>query len=276
MKEITPSLLIVLMICVVLPGCHKAEGQHIEEHHHLIRLTSPVVQDVIRTQQYVCQIHSRRHIEVCALEGGYLQEIHVKEGQTVKEDELMFKIQPVLLQAKLDSELAEAKLAQLKVNNTQRLVEQNVVSDKELALAEAERDKARAKAELAKAELNFTNIKAPFAGIVDRQHHQQGSLIEEGDVLTTLSDNQVMWVYFNVPEARYLEYSEDLDKDELRIELVLANGNTFPQPGEIGAIEADFNNETGNIAFRADFENPKGPYRKKTQPNCKAYKIRHL
>ncbi len=71
-------------------------------------------------------------------------------------------------------------------------------------------------------------------------------------MLTTLSDNSVMWVYFNVPEARYLEYKAELaqHKDELQLELVLANGQKFPQPGQIGAIEADFNNETGNIAFR--------------------------
>jgi membrane fusion protein (multidrug efflux system) len=100
-----------------------------------------------------------------------------------------------------------------------------------------------------------------------------GSLIEEGDVLTTFSDNSLMWVYFNVPEARYLEYKTELDKDKansnepdnhassnqhLKIELKLANGEIFSQPGKIGAIEADFNNTTGNIAFRADFPNPNG------------------
>ena len=93
--------------------------------------------------------------------------------------------------------------------------------------------------------------------------NQLGSLIEEGDVLTTLSDNSVMWVYFNVPEARYLEYKAELDNDDqhgdkLQVELKLANGKIFPQPGKIGAIEADFNNETGNISFRADFPNPTG------------------
>jgi membrane fusion protein (multidrug efflux system) len=78
----------------------------------------------------------------------------------------------------------------------------------------------------------------------------------EGDVLTTLSDNDVMWVYFNVPEARYLEYQASKDKDELQIELMLANHQKFPQAGSIGAIEADFDNKTGNIAFRGDFPNP--------------------
>ena len=67
-----------------------------------------------------------------------------------------------------------------------------------------------------------------------------------------------MWVYFKVPEARYLEYMADLNqhKDDLKIELMLANGSKFEQIGKIGAIEADFNNENGNIAFRADFPNP--------------------
>lgn len=239
------------------------EEQHASgEHHprHKIIATRPMLQDVVSTQQYVCQIHSRNHIEVRALEGGYLEEIPVREGQSVKRGELLFKIMPVLYKAKLDSDLAEAELAQVEYDNTARLVKQNIVSDQELKLAAAKLAKAQAEVNLAKAELDFADIKAPFDGIVDRQMHQLGSLIEEGEILTTLSDNSVMWVYFNVPESRYLLYKNELEKDQddLKVELKLANGNIFSQPGQIGAIEADFNNETGNIAFRADFPNPEG------------------
>ncbi len=109
--------------------------------------------------------------------------------------------------------------------------------------------------------MNFTKVRAPFDGIVDRLHQQLGSLVKEGDMLTTLFDNSLMWAYFNVPEARYLEYkSANLDqhKDDLKIELDLANGNRFDQPGKLGAIAAQFNNNTGNIPFRADFPNPDG------------------
>ena len=108
--------------------------------------------------------------------------------------------------------------------------------------------------------MNFANIKAPFDGIVDRLLQREGSLIKEGDILTRLADNSVMWVYFNVPEKYYLLYMasrKQREKDD-KIELVLANGETFPQPGKIGAIEADFNNENGNIKFRADYPNPDG------------------
>jgi membrane fusion protein (multidrug efflux system) len=206
----------------------------------------------------VCQIHSRRHIEIRAIDSGYLQQVHIQEGQSVKQGASMFKIVPVLYKAKLDSEAAEAEVAEIKYNNTKSLTAKAVVSNQELALANAELARARAKVGLAQAELNFTELRAPFDGIIDRQYQQQGSLVSEGDVLSTLSDNQVMWVYFNVPEARYLEYKASLNKNPegLDIELKLANGEIFPYKGKIGAIEADFNNETGNIAFRADFPNP--------------------
>lgn len=238
---------------------HEPEEKPHEEHHKIL-VTSPQAKSVSIPQEYVCQIHSRRHINVCALEGGYLEAITVKEGQTVMKDDLMFKILPTLYQAKLNAENAEAQLAQLEFKNTKQLFEKKVVSQNEVALLQAKLSKAQAKAELAGAELNFTNVKAPFNGIVDRLHEQLGSLIKEGDILTTLSDNSVMWVYFNVPEAQYLEYmaATGEHKEDQQIELVLANGEKFKQTGKIGAIEAKFNNETGNISFRADFQNPDG------------------
>ncbi len=252
-----------------------------EEVHETLRqivVTSPKAMDITVTQEYVCQIRSQAHIDVRAFVSGYLDKIAVREGQAVKKGDLMFQIKPILYQAKLDAENAEARLALLEWQNTKKLNQtkvggQSVVSDNEVLLLEAKRDMAKAKANLAQAELDFTNITAPFDGIVDRQQQQLGSLIKEGDNLTTLSNNSTMWVYFNVPEARYLEYMAETGegKNSLQIGLKLANQQMFPETGRIGkfvakdgstqtygAIEAQFNNETGNIAFRADFPNPKG------------------
>ncbi len=257
--KVSPILAIILaLIALSLPACnmHKQE----EEHHeaHKIVATNPESKPVTLTQQYVCQIHSQRHIKVCALEKGYLEAITIKEGQQVKEGDQMFKVIPILYQKMADAERAEANLARLEYNYTKKLHEDKVVSQNEVALLEAKLAKAEAKAQQAKAELDFATVKAPFDGIVDRLQHQQGSLVEEGEILSTLSDNSVMWVYFNVPEARYLEYMANLkkDKEDLKIELMLANGSKFDQLGKIGAIEADFNNTTGTVMFRADFPNP--------------------
>lgn len=281
MKNTSIQAVILTLTVLSLPACDVVTGQNAEVGHHggdaeghadahteghvegephhadhRILVTSPVIMDVVSTQPYVCQIHSRNHIEVRALEGGYLEQILVKEGQAVKQGDLMFKILPILYQAKLDADVAEANLAEIELQNTERLFQQKIVAQPEVALARAKLAKAQAQVKLAQAELDFAEVKAPFDGIVDRQRDQLGSLIGEGDVLTTLSDNSVMWVYFNVPEARYLEYEENNDRDKLKVELMLANHEKFPQVGRIGAIEADFNNETGNISFRADFDNP--------------------
>ena len=120
-----------------------------------------------------------------------------------------------------------------------------------MKLFEAKLAKAQAKVDLAKAELDFTNVKAPFDGIVDRLHEQQGSLVKEGDILTTLSDNSVMWVYFNVPEKRYLEYMAEpgQKKESPAIELDAGERGKFTHPGKIpasiGAIEANSTTRTG-------------------------------
>jgi membrane fusion protein, multidrug efflux system len=256
---------------------HKQEEESHHEHQKVV-VTSPQAKDVTITQEYVCQIHSKTHTNVQALESGYLEAIPVKEGQAVKRGEVLFKIKPILYQAKFEAEKAKAQLASLKLKNTQKLFEDKnqIVSQNEVLLYQAELAEAEAKKQLAEAELGFATVIAPFDGIVDHQHEQLGSLIKEGDILTTLSDNSVMWVYFNVPERRYLEYMAELGQNDkqdhqvrmdallaelnrlVQIELVLATGSKFPHPGKIAAIEAKFNNETGNIAFRADFPNPEG------------------
>ena len=126
------------------------------------------------TQQYVCQIHSQRHIKVRALETGYLEAITVREGQSVKAGDQLFSVIPTLYQARLNAELAEAELVRIEFNNTKRLWHDKVVSEQAVKLIQAKLAKAEAKAELAGAELGFTSVKAAFDGIVDRLHHQQG------------------------------------------------------------------------------------------------------
>jgi membrane fusion protein (multidrug efflux system) len=311
--KVLPILAVLLaLIPLFLSGCqarvadgeqphheHPEQEGHEEHPKHRVIVTSPKVKDVVLTQEYVCQIHSRQHIEVRALVGGYLQEINIREGQRVKKGYVMFKILPVLYEAELNAREAELQAAKIKLIQSKQLYQKNFVSQVDVALKTAEVANAEAQMKLAQARLKFTDVKAPFDGIVDHQYEQLGSLIEEGDVLTTLSDNSVMWVYFNVPEAQYLEYMADLKKEQgqdqvqddgldgreavagndvdydgdaggindphgylgpvhKEIDLVLASGNKFPHAGKIGAIEAQFNNMTGNIHFRADFPNPEG------------------
>jgi membrane fusion protein, multidrug efflux system len=253
------TTLVFMSICALLgyTSCDSKKEEKDEETKFSV--TSPLKKDTTITREYVCQIHAIQHIEVRALERGYLQEIYVDEGQHVKKGQLMFKIMPMIYQAEQQKAQAEAKFAEIEYLNTKRLTDSNVVSPNELALAKAKFDKANAELSLAQTHLQFTDIKAPFDGIMDHFQVRLGSLIAEGDLLTTLSDNSEMWVYFNVPEAEYLNYKAHTRTENLeKVNLLMANNEMFGYSGVVKTIEADFNNETGNIAFRATFPNPDG------------------
>lgn len=236
-------------------SCNSHHGEKEEAIRFLV--TSPVKKDTIVIRDYVCQIRAIQHIELRALEKGYLQQIFVDEGKFVRQGQRMFQIMPMLYNAELQKAQAEANFAEIEYKNTKALADSNVVAPNELAMAKAKFDKAKAELALAQVHLQFTEIRAPFDGIMDRFQVRLGSLVDEGDLLTTLSDNSKMWVYFNVPEAEFLDYKANEKKDSLRkVNLMMANHQLFPYTGVVETIEADFNNETGNIAFRATFPNP--------------------
>lgn len=257
MNKLHPSISLILVI--LFASC---SPEHKKEHHHLdstFQVTTPLRQDTSIIQEYVCQIHSISHIEIRSQERGFLQTFYVDEGQSVKQGQMLFEIMPSLYQAEYSKAKAEADLARIEYLNTKALSDSNIVSTNELAMAKAKYDKAKAELEVANVHLGFTKIKAPFNGIIDRFHVRLGSLVDEGEFITTLSDNSKMWVYFNVPEVEYLDYmSEKHDSAKTKVNLKMANDKIFKNKGVVETIEADFNNETGNIPFRATFPNPEG------------------
>jgi membrane fusion protein, multidrug efflux system len=252
-------IIIPISLCVSLLAASCTSGHKEKEPETKFQVTSPLKKDTTITREYVCQVRAIQHIELRALERGYLQNIYVDEGKFVKKGQLMFQIMPLVYQAEQQKAQAEANFAEIEYRNTKALNDSNVVSKYELAMVKAKYDKAKAELALAQVHLGFTQIKAPFNGIMDRFQVRLGSLLNEGDLLTTLSDNSEMWVYFNVPEAEYLDYrANGSSKDMLKVDLIMANHQKFRFPGLVKTIEADFNNETGVIAFRATFPNPDG------------------
>lgn len=219
-------------------------------------VTSPLSLDTSFTKEYVAQIRSVRNIELRAVEKGLLQNIYVDEGHAVQEGQTLFRVMPKFYEAELLKAQAEAKGAEIELENARTLAEKNIVSKNEQALAQAKLDQARAAISLAKLHLSFTQIRAPFAGTIDRIPKKQGSLIDEGELLTSLSDNSQMFAYFNVSEPEYLDYQINIkDRADSKVSLMLANGTMLDAKGDVEVIESEFNSETGNIAFRARFPN---------------------
>lgn len=250
------SVVLGLVATLIISGCQHKESQEKEEIPKL-EATTPLLANTSVTKEYVCLIKAIRHIEVRALERGYVQGIFVDEGKMVSKGQAMFKIMPNIYQAELLKAKAEASTANIEYLNTKGLTDKKIVSVNELALAKAKLDKAEAEVKLAETHLGFTDIKAPFDGIMDHLDVRIGSLVEEGALLTTLSDISQLWVYFNVPESEYLDYKQRKhDENDVSVQLRMANGQIFNQMGTIETIEADFDNTAGNIEFRATFPNP--------------------
>ncbi len=248
------ALLICFCALIYNSSCSEKKVEKEEETKYTV--TSPLRVDTSFTKEYVAQIRSLKNIEVRAQEKGFLQTIYVDEGQSVKAGQLLFKIMPKIYEAELMKAQAEAGAAEIELQNAKTLVEKNVVSKNEQAMAQAKLDQAKAETALAQTHLSFTEIRAPFDGVIDRLPKKLGSLIDEGDLLTTLSDNSQVYTYFNVSEPEYLQYQTNVkDRGDNKVSLRLANGDTLSYKGLVEVIEGEFDAETGNIAFRARFPN---------------------
>lgn len=241
------------MVCYT--SCTSAKAEREEES--IYKVTTPLRLDTSLVKEYVSQIKSVRNIEIRAQEKGYLQNIYVDEGQHVRAGQILFRITPKVYEAELYKAEAEAKAAEIELQNTQALSDKNIVSKNELALAKAKLDQARAEVSLAKLHLSFTEIRAPFDGTIDRLPLKLGSLVDEGELLTSLSDNSQMFAYYNVSEPEYLDYQMNAKNSvNTKVNLMLANNEPLKYGGTVETVESEFNSETGNIAFRARFPNP--------------------
>lgn len=253
MKKLITSTAICSLL--IFFGCNDKKTEKDETATYPV--TSPLKMDTIINKDYVAQIQSVKNIEIRAQEKGFLEKIYVDEGQYVNAGQTLFRIMPQLYQAELLKAKAEVEQASIELRNASTLANNNIVSKNEKSMAKAKLDAANAEMKLAQIHLSFTDIKAPFSGIINRIPLKLGSLIDEGDLLTSLSDNTNMYSYFNVSEPEYLSYQTHVaERGNQQVSLIMANGEAFPQLGEIQTIEGEFDNETGNIAFRAKFPNP--------------------
>lgn len=253
-----------------MAACNADTRKEAPEH---FPVTSVIKVDTSIYTDYVTEIHALQNVEIRARVTGYLEKIHVDEGAHVQQNQLLFSInnkeyaeEMARTRAIYRSAMAEVKAAELELKNVMQLAEKKIVSGTEVELAKNKLEAQKAKMEEAQAhqmhaQLRFSNteIRAPFSGIINRIPGKIGSLIEEGTLLTSISDNDEVYAYFDVSEKEYLEYARALKKDSVQsrtVSLVLVDGLEHPWPGKIETIEGVIDAGTGNIAFRARFKNP--------------------
>lgn len=268
MKHIMQSIWVLSLIT----ACSNSETKQIQDLENF-PTTSPIVIDTTLSTDYVAEINAVQNVEIRARVKGYLDKIYIDEGKYVSQGQVLFVINnPELGEhvakatAVLKSTVTELKAAELDLGNVKRLVEKNVVSNTELEAAKnkvemmkAKVEEAQANESFAKIQLTYTQIRAPFSGIVNRLPNKIGSLIEDGTLLTTISKNDEVFAYFDVSEKEYLNFVSNFKENNnlsRTVTLILADGQEHMYKGIIETTEGEIEPSTGNIAFRARFSNP--------------------
>jgi membrane fusion protein (multidrug efflux system) len=224
---------------------------------------------------------------------GYLLKQGYQEGAFVQQGQLLFQIDPRPFQAALDQangQLAQAQAAlanaqavqrrtELDVQRYKPLAEQQAASQQDLdnsvqnnlaAIATVETARAQIKTyeaavETAKINLDFTRLVAPIDGIAGQAQLQVGALVSPGSgIVTSVSTVDPIKVYFTVGEPQYLawrkrfptEISRSAADKELRLQLILADGSTYPDTGKFYFADRQVDESTGAIRIAGLFPNP--------------------
>lgn len=266
--------LYLLLAGVSMAGCASRSETPKQPDKPSVPVIQLIRQDAELDHDYAGHIEAVQNVEVRARVAGYLDNILVDEGHTVRKGQLLFQLNPTEYQvevdrarASLESATAEKQSAGVEMERVKLLVDKNVISATELKLVKAKMATAQASIDQAKASLNkahfhvsLTHIRAPFDGVINRLPFKRGSLIEEGALLTTIADLSRMYAYFNVSEREYLAFvkkRKDPSKTVVReVDLLLADDSPYPHRGKIETTETVFEGNSGTIAFRATFPNP--------------------
>ena len=234
--------------------------------------------DITLTQKYSATIRGRQDIDVYPQVGGTLQKLCVTEGQKVVKGQTLFIIDQVPYQAALNTAEAAQKAAaaglataQLTYDSKKKLFDQQVISDVELqtaqnALLTAKAQLAQADAQVVNARnsLSYTVVKSPANGVVGTLPYRQGALVSSAmpQPLTTVSDNNEMYVYFSISEAQFLQMvraGENVENaiaamPELTLQLV--DGSEYEAKGKVESASGVVDRNTGSVQLRAVFANP--------------------
>ncbi|MBS1589826.1 MAG: efflux RND transporter periplasmic adaptor subunit [Bacteroidetes bacterium] len=258
---------------ILLTSCGQKTTTEKQQNVLNTPVTRVVQKEIILDKTYVADIQAARNVELRSRISGFLEKIYVDEGAFVKKGQLLFSLSSEEYQAEeskskaiLQSAIADARTVELESERIRLLVGKKIVASSELELAKAKLSAqqakiAEAKAALdhARARLSYTKIYAPFDGIIDRIPLKAGSLLEEGSLITTVSDISSVFAYFNISENEYLEYlreKKDGQTANEQVELILADGGKYEFAGKLETVASEFQENTGSIAFRVRFPNP--------------------
>ncbi|HAC24600.1 MAG TPA: efflux RND transporter periplasmic adaptor subunit [Cytophagales bacterium] len=243
-----------------------------------VNVARAIQMDVPIYEDFVAQVYGQSDVDIRSRAEGWVTSVNFKEGSMVKKGDLLYVIDDVQYQTKVDREsstLASAQTelvrAQNELSRVKPLADMNALSKKDLDNATASFEAAKAHVRAAEAslqnariELGYTRVYAPFNGIVGISNVRVGdytSRAGSNSVLTTISSIGAVRVRFQISEREYLRLSKlsQEERQSLRyVKLVLADGSIYPEQGEVNFADREIDPTTGTLTIEASFANPTG------------------
>ncbi|MCF0039709.1 efflux RND transporter periplasmic adaptor subunit [Dyadobacter fanqingshengii] len=277
LADIVTCLLVAFL--VACSGNEKPQTAHPPASVPVVSLSAG---QVTTYHDYPASIEAVANVLIRPQVSGYIDRVLVDEGAFVRKGQTLFKINGLLYREQLNAAIAGMHLAeallineQIETDKLKPLVQNKVISDYQLKIAEAALLMAKARLEQsqaaiasAKINLGYTTIQAPVSGYVGRLMKKQGTLVAPSDPapLTELSDVSQLHVYFSLSEQDFVHFKAQYPGNSLsekiehvpEVDLVLSDESIFSQKGKIDIFDGQFDKNTGSITVRASFPNQQG------------------
>ncbi len=217
--------------------------------------------------EWVAQLNGRTNAQITPRVQGYLLTQNYRNGFFVKKGQLLYEIDPRAFEVAIEQAKAQVAVAVANLSNA----DTNVARDKPLAAQSAIPQKQldtdiatqaasraqldAAKAQLAQAQLNlsWTKVYSPIDGIAGLSTAQVGNLVGTTTTMTTVSQVNPIWAYFNISESDYLSEAQTFYRlisgkkvASPVLEFIQANGDTYPQKGRIVLVNREVTQPDGN------------------------------
>jgi RND family efflux transporter MFP subunit len=271
-------IVLVAALPVVAPGCGE-ENTYEPPPPPTVSVSQPVRQTVTDSIEVTGNVQASNTVDLVARVEGYLQSVDFTDGSFVKKGDLLFVIEPEPYQAQV--QLQEATVAQQQATLTQateeyarqqRLIKQNATSQSQLeswqaqqGTAQAAVDEANANLEIARINLGYTRIVAPFDGRIGRHLVDPGNLVGAGSPtqLATIEQLAPIYVYFNVDETDVLRVRAAMraagqtvsTMGPVKLGVGLQNETGYPHAATLDFIDSDIDQSTGTLQARGSIAN---------------------
>ena len=242
-----------------------------------VQIVEVVQRDVPIYHEWIATLDGYVNAQIQLQVSGYLIQQNYREGALVRKNDVLFKIDPRPFKAVLDQAEAQLAQAEAQMGKTELDVQRDTPLAKEKAIAQSQLDndiqanlaaKATVQAdkaviEQAQINLEFTNVRSLIDGVAGIATGQVGNLVGPQTILTTVSQLHPIKAYFVVSEQQYLAFvqrnptvaAREKTERQLVLELILADGSTYPEKGSFFAADRQVDVQTGAIRLAGLFPN---------------------